>query len=332
MGSNSFMKGEPALMSYIEWIRQRVGRRKIFLAYTSIALFDERDRILLQHRTDYEAWGLPGGIMEIGEDVLACARRELLEETGLSAGELNLSGIYSEPQYDFTYPNGDQVQQYTLCFKGRMNGGFMQPDGVESSDQRFYRPGEIPFDQVPSFYTAMILDAQRGGSPAFLPPTVSPQTTSQIEAVRRWIGRELYIGVGAGAVVVGSAGRILMLQRLDDGEWDFPAGFLDLGENAAHAAVRETREETGLEVALERILGVHSPIEPWVYPNGDRVQTVATYFRAHITGGELQIDGSEVSRATWMTPAEVRDLRTYPAFMDLKQAAMEHLEAGVFVV
>lgn len=319
-------------MSYIEWIRQRVGPRKIFLASTSVALFDDQDRLLLQHRTDYDAWGLPGGTLEIGENILTCARRELLEETGLSAGELSLTGLYTEPQYDVTYPNGDQIQQYTLCFTGRLSGGFMKTDGVESNEQDFFYPDEIPFDQIPSYYAAMIRDARRGGSPSFLPPAANPRLASQIATVRRWIGHELYIGVGAGAVVVDAAGRILMLQRADDGEWDFPAGYLDLGENAASAAQRETREETGLEVAIDRLLGVHSPIEPWTYPNGDRVQTVAAYFRAHITGGTLQPDEFEISRAVWMTPVEVSELQTHPAFMDLKRAVIDHLEEGIFVV
>ena len=74
-------------MSYIHRIRSQVGHQKIFLAFTSVVLQDERGRVLLQRRTDFDVWGLPGGILEPGESLLDCARRELLEETGLTAGD-----------------------------------------------------------------------------------------------------------------------------------------------------------------------------------------------------------------------------------------------------
>ncbi len=109
-------------MSYVEWIRERVGHRKIFLAYTSVVLRDQDERVLLQHRTDMNIWGLPGGVLEPGEDIETCARRELLEDTGLLAGDLSLVGVYTDPKYDAIYPNGDQVQQYTICLKGLLAG------------------------------------------------------------------------------------------------------------------------------------------------------------------------------------------------------------------
>ena len=67
------------LMSYLDWIRSQVGQRKIFLAFTSVVLRDEQGRLLLQRRTDFDVWGLPGGMLEPGEDILTCARRELLD-------------------------------------------------------------------------------------------------------------------------------------------------------------------------------------------------------------------------------------------------------------
>jgi len=92
--------------SYIAWVRQLVGRRKIFLVTSSIILRDGDGRILLQHRTDFDVWGLPGGVLEIDEDIQTCARRELLEETGLEMGELRLVGIYThQPQVDH-FPSG----------------------------------------------------------------------------------------------------------------------------------------------------------------------------------------------------------------------------------
>jgi len=52
-------------MDYVQWIRQRVGRRKIFLAFGTVILRDGYGRILLQKRADFDFWGLPGGALEL---------------------------------------------------------------------------------------------------------------------------------------------------------------------------------------------------------------------------------------------------------------------------
>jgi ADP-ribose pyrophosphatase YjhB (NUDIX family) len=69
----------------------------------------------------------------------------------------------------------------------------------------------------------------------------------------------------AGCLVVG-AGKILLLRRAIKpglGFWTFPGGYVDLGETAAQAAVRETAEEVGVKVTLGELLGVYfDPIKP----------------------------------------------------------------------
>ena len=157
--------------AYIPYIRGLVGHEQIFLAFVSVVLRDDQGRILLQQRGDFNVWGLPGGSLEMGETLEACARRELLEESGLTAGALSLVGVYSEPEYAYTYPNGDQAQQFTICLQGQVNGGRLQADGVESLDLRFFSPLEIPYSALFPWYAAMLRDAlrigQQGGPPAF---------------------------------------------------------------------------------------------------------------------------------------------------------------------
>lgn len=53
-------------------------------------------------------------------------------------------------------------------------------------------------------------------------------------------------------------GKILLIRRADIGGWAFPGGFVDPAESVADAAIREAREETGVEVEIVRLLGVYS--------------------------------------------------------------------------
>jgi 8-oxo-dGTP pyrophosphatase MutT (NUDIX family) len=63
--------------------------------------------------------------------------------------------------------------------------------------------------------------------------------------------------VSAGAAVFDDDRQILLVKRADDGTWGFPAGGVDPNESAAEAAVRETREEAGLDVAIAELVGVY---------------------------------------------------------------------------
>ncbi|MGG3506550.1 NUDIX domain-containing protein [Paenibacillus lautus] len=59
---------------------------------------DHHGRILLQRRSDYGNWGLPGGGMEAGESVEETMRREVLEETGLVSAIMNSMGSIADPE------------------------------------------------------------------------------------------------------------------------------------------------------------------------------------------------------------------------------------------
>jgi ADP-ribose pyrophosphatase YjhB (NUDIX family) len=62
--------------------------------------------------------------------------------------------------------------------------------------------------------------------------------------------------VGVDAAVFDREGRILLVQRMDNGLWCMPGGLADVGESAAQAAEREVWEETGLHVEVRRLVGV----------------------------------------------------------------------------
>lgn len=81
--------------NYVDDIRALVGHGPLILVGSTAIITNETGQILLQQRRrPYGVWGLPGGLMELGESVEETARCEVYEETGLRVGNLNLIGVF----------------------------------------------------------------------------------------------------------------------------------------------------------------------------------------------------------------------------------------------
>ncbi len=104
-------------MGYIEELRAVIGHRAVNLNGSIVIIEDKQGRILLQKRTyPVGKWGLPGGLMELGESTEDTARREVFEETGLSVGKLTLVGIYSGKDCLCVAENGDRFYVVTTAY------------------------------------------------------------------------------------------------------------------------------------------------------------------------------------------------------------------------
>ncbi len=115
-------------------------------------------------------------------------------------------------------------------------------------------------------------------------------------------GFVLYLEPKVAAVVLASRdGRLVLVRRGIEpalGQWSFPSGYVDRGEAVEEAAIREVREETGLEVKLDRLVGLYSR-------SGSPV--VLAVYSASVVGGTLA-PGPEVQEVGLFHPDEMPPL------------------------
>lgn len=128
-------------------------------------------------------------------------------------------------------------------------------------------------------------------------------------ALRRHVGHGLLWLPGVTAVVLDvAATHVLLLRRSDNGEWTPVTGILDPGEHPAHGAVREVREETGVEVAVERLVSV-SAEPPTTHVNEDVAQYLDITFRCRHLAGRARPNDDESTAVCWVPLDDLPDMR-----------------------
>jgi len=119
--------------------------------------------------------------------------------------------------------------------------------------------------------------------------------------------------VAVAAVVLDDAGRVLMIQRTDNDFWAIPGGAQEIGETTTEAAVREIREETGLDVEVTSLVGIYSdPRHVIAYDDGEVRQEFSICFRARPIGGQ-PTPSSESKQVYWIEPTHLADLTIHPS-------------------
>ncbi|MBU3870455.1 NUDIX domain-containing protein [Streptomyces sp. 4503] len=117
----------------------------------------------------------------------------------------------------------------------------------------------------------------------------------------------------ASAVVVDDAGRILLQRRRDNGMWALPGGVMHSGESLPDCAIRETREETGVDVEIVGIVGTYTnPRHVFAYDDGEVRQEFSICFVARPVAGQLAVS-EESTDVRWFEPAEVDALPMVPS-------------------
>lgn len=109
-------------------------------------------------------------------------------------------------------------------------------------------------------------------------------------------GGRFHRSEGANVVVRGDEGRLLVVRTTySAGRWMLPGGKVERTETPQRAAVRETREETGITVAVERLLLV----------DARHARDTSFVFAARVVRGRLEPQLGEIAEVGWLTRAEI---------------------------
>lgn len=130
-------------MSYAMELRKIVGHRPLILPGAVVLIFNETKQLLLQHRYD-GSWGLPGGLMELGESLEETARREVKEEVGLDIGELELIEVCSGKDFYLKLAHGDELYSVTAVYATNHSSGDIVIDNNESIGAQYFDLNELP--------------------------------------------------------------------------------------------------------------------------------------------------------------------------------------------
>ena len=136
-------------MGYIEDLRKLIGHKCIILNGSCVIVKNKDGLILMQQRKHpYGKWGLPGGLMELGESTEDTARREVFEESGLTIGGLKLIGVYSGEEYLCYAENGDEWYVVTTTYITDDYKGTVTVNDNESIKFEWIDPNNLPDDVV----------------------------------------------------------------------------------------------------------------------------------------------------------------------------------------
>ena len=131
-------------MGYIANLRKHIGHDPLIGVGATTLVFNGKKELLLNLRTDTNTWGIPGGSMEPYETIEETAIRELKEEVGIRADELELITVLSGKDYYFEYPNGDKMCTVIVLFKVLDYDGTIKVSDNESKALKFFPLTDLP--------------------------------------------------------------------------------------------------------------------------------------------------------------------------------------------
>ncbi|MGB5757352.1 MAG: NUDIX domain-containing protein [Acidimicrobiales bacterium] len=130
--------------------------------------------------------------------------------------------------------------------------------------------------------------------------TLSPH----VAWLRENLGPGLLVLPSVTVLIERAGGEILFVRSVGSTTWSTLGGMVEPEERPADAAIRETKEETNLDIRLTGLAAVCGGPDCTVrYSNGDEVSYVTTVYRAEVVGGSEAVDGEEIGEIGWFSPA-----------------------------
>lgn len=124
----------------------------------------------------------------------------------------------------------------------------------------------------------------------------------------------------AGGMVFNSKGQVLLTKHSQNKHWSFPKGLIDPGQTSQEAAVREVKEEGGIEAEILDKVGYSK----YIYTlNGEKIFKVVTYFLMKYISGNPKDHDWEVEEAGWYEPKAALKQLTFPQDKKLLKEALE---------
>lgn len=122
--------------------------------------------------------------------------------------------------------------------------------------------------------------------------------------LRKVIGNQVVVTAGVSVILVNSQKEVLLIHRKDNNYWGLPAGSIEINEDPRSAAIRELREETGVQLkedSLELVQVFGGPDFFYRYPNGDQCSNVVISYYGNAGDIQLVQETSETDAAHWFT-------------------------------
>lgn len=131
-------------MDYLQKLREKTNHMPLLLAHSVVILFNDKGQVLLEERSDDGYYDFPGGGLDLKESGEEAAKRELLEETGLKALELEFFKVYTGEVTYYKYYNGDEIYGVDLVYICKKYTGELKPQINEVKNLKFYDLCNLP--------------------------------------------------------------------------------------------------------------------------------------------------------------------------------------------
>ena len=131
-------------MGYMMKLREIVGHSPLIGVGATTLIFNDKNELLLNLRSDTNTWGIPGGSKELNETLEECAIRELKEETNINVKDLELITVLSGKEYYFKYPNEDELDCVIALYKVSNYEGELNINDKESKELKFFSLDNLP--------------------------------------------------------------------------------------------------------------------------------------------------------------------------------------------